>query len=327
MHVVWPTATPTHVHPLETSVSDAVPCDSPAWEANDATGIAFRHSGWNPTRQRINAALNELYPFSEVVERFQQCGSQPWLYRMTVPPYDLQLRCNRCRNRWCVPCQRERAAKLAARFIPALVLHETRFLTLTLKSAPTDLTTQLNRLYKCYRKLRRTELWRCHIKGALAFCEVTRSGDTGQWHPHLHVLVHGTYLRHAELRDTWHSITGDSWIVDIRRPNNTHDTLRYLTTYVTKAVPASVTRDQTSLIEAMTAFKGRRLFIATGTLGRIPDPDPETDPDIWQPVCRLSELLASAARHDEWAMTVLAQLRKEPSCEHQTGPPGKDESP
>jgi hypothetical protein len=37
------------------------------------------------------------------------------------------------------------------------------------------------------------------------------------WHVHIHAILDADYLPQAELSRLWHEITGDAYIVDIRR--------------------------------------------------------------------------------------------------------------
>ena len=46
----------------------------------------------------------------------------------------------------------------------------------------------------------------------------TYNEKTGEWHPHLHIFgVLEEWIDQESLAETWHEITGDSYIVDIRR--------------------------------------------------------------------------------------------------------------
>lgn len=58
----------------------------------------------------------------------------------------------------------------------------------------------------------------CKLKGGFYSYENTYNEKTGEWHPHLHIFaVLEEWIDQAELAKTWHEITGDSFIVDIRR--------------------------------------------------------------------------------------------------------------
>ena len=48
---------------------------------------------------------------------------------------------------------------------------------------------------------------------------------TGEWHPHLHIFgVLEEWIDVQKLSATWHEITGDSYIVDVRRVKKTRYT-------------------------------------------------------------------------------------------------------
>ena len=48
--------------------------------------------------------------------------------------------------------------------------------------------------------------------------ENTYNEQTGEWHPHVHMLVLlNDWIDQEALGETWHEITGDSYIVDVRK--------------------------------------------------------------------------------------------------------------
>ena len=58
----------------------------------------------------------------------------------------------------------------------------------------------------------------CKINGAMYSYENTYNEKTGEWHPHVHMFaLLDTWIDQEHLSETWHEITGDSFIVDIRR--------------------------------------------------------------------------------------------------------------
>ena len=41
---------------------------------------------------------------------------------------------------------------------------------------------------------------------------------TGEWHPHIHMFaLVDQWIDHQEFSEYWHSLTGDSMVVDVRR--------------------------------------------------------------------------------------------------------------
>ena len=46
----------------------------------------------------------------------------------------------------------------------------------------------------------------------------TYNEKTGEWHPHIHIFaLVDSWIDQQEFAEYWHSITGDSYIVDVRR--------------------------------------------------------------------------------------------------------------
>ena len=58
----------------------------------------------------------------------------------------------------------------------------------------------------------------CKIDGGFYTTEYTYNKTTNQWHPHIHIFALLTdWIDQEELAETWHEITLDSYIVDVRR--------------------------------------------------------------------------------------------------------------
>lgn len=100
-------------------------------------------------------------------------------------------------------------------------------LTLTVKNGD-DLGERANHLLTSFRKLikRRQDYLKkgrgfnefCKIDGAMYSYENTYNEKTGEWHPHVHMLVLlNDWIDQEALGETWHEITGDSYIVDVRK--------------------------------------------------------------------------------------------------------------
>jgi len=154
-----------------------------------------------------------------------------------------------------------------------------RFLTLTLKHSDAPLRDQLDRLYRCYRELRRHPSYRAHVWGGIATLEVERNAETGQFHPHLHILIDGTYWPHPSLKAAWHQVTGDSFIAHIKAVPSRLKIARYIAKYASK--PAKLdTWPPHAVREFAAAIHRRRLVIATGNMHASKldgDDEPEQD--------------------------------------------------
>jgi hypothetical protein len=307
---------------LETLAIDtaAAPVDP---EYSEAAAICsdFRHSGWRTRRQATFAAFHAAGVDAPRLERFKQCGCSGFVLRNKLDPRRLRLCINACHDRFCEACQREHRLTIQRNLREQLPAENFRFVTLTLRASSRPLAEQLDRLYDCFQALRREKLWRSRVTGGLAFLEIKLGANSGLWHAHLHVLVSGGYLPQAKLRELWHRITGDSFIVDVRFVRGQAAAASYVTKYASKALHSSVWRDTPRFAEAITALAGRRAFNAFGklrtlSLSRKPDKD-----DGWETVCTLASLLLRARSGDYEARKMVNVLRARTSDASVHDPP------
>lgn len=140
----------------------------------------------------------------------------------------------------CPFCARARAAKNVQKYMERFhVLTEENpklvpaLLTLTVKNGD-DLGERFNHLQRSWKKYqeKRRDYFKkgrgfnelCKVEGAVFSYETTVNQDTGEWHPHLHVVVLlSEYLDIKKLSQEWENITGDSKIVDIRKLKSSDD--------------------------------------------------------------------------------------------------------
>jgi len=138
-----------------------------------------------------------------------------------------------CKSRLCEHCSKERSDRLKPQIIAGCRrMDSPRFLTLTLATTQRTLTEELDRLGECFRRLRRTKLWTAHVTGGLYTIEVTWGKNSNGWHPHIHAIIDGTYIEVAKLSAEWKRITGDSFIVDLRKCHSDRQLANYLAKYV-----------------------------------------------------------------------------------------------
>ncbi len=132
----------------------------------------------------------------------------------------------------CPFCAMRRSGKFVAKNLPKVeqVLSENHsripaLVTFTVRNGP-DLRERFNHLRSAHRRLnqaRRNAIkgkgyteW-LKVSGGITSYEFTKK-DEGDWHPHIHALVLlDDFIDQAKLSQEWEAITGDSFIVDIRR--------------------------------------------------------------------------------------------------------------
>ena len=132
----------------------------------------------------------------------------------------------------CPFCAMRRSGKYVAKNIPKLehILSENPSLipvmiTYTVKNGP-NLRERYTHLKNAERRLKRSALnykngqkWTeyARVQGAISAYEFTKK-EKGDWHPHIHMFaLVDSYIDQQALSQEWLKITGDSFIVDIRK--------------------------------------------------------------------------------------------------------------
>ena len=134
----------------------------------------------------------------------------------------------------CPFCAAIRASRAIQKYVERInqVLQENRklkpvLITLTVKNG-SDLAERSEHLMKSFRTLlerRRDYLKKgwgysefCKVQGAMYSYENTYNEKTGEWHPHIHMFaLVDQWIDQQEFSEYWHSLTGDSMVVDVRR--------------------------------------------------------------------------------------------------------------
>jgi hypothetical protein len=247
------------------------------------------------------------------IDRFNACGGRCHLQR-TAEGDDIRVVAHYCHDRWCVPCQRLRALTIQQHLADLCKKTLPRFLTLTLRHSNTPLRDQLDRLYRSFEALRRRIAWGTHVRAGVAFTEIKISERDGLWHPHLHVLIVGSWWDVRTISKEWHAVTGDSSIVDLRAAKNIDHLCGYVTKYVTKTADSSVFRDPIKLAEAVTALHGRRMCIPFGAWLHAHLTDAPPSDRKWVTIGPLDDILFAARQGEAWAVRWWeALIRKFPS--------------
>jgi len=281
--------------------------------------VAFRHSGWSGLRGKVRSAMVSAGVTPARLVRFDVCGSGAWVWSHPDQPGSYRITSDHCHDRWCVPCARERSRIIASAIASAITPHQTRLVTLTLKSTTEPLTELIDKLYASFRALRRRSVWEDAVDGSIALLELVIGKDGIRWHPHLHILAVGRYIHQPDLSAAWHSITGDSYIVDVRAIRNPELAIAYVAKYASKPPSASLARNPDKLKEAVIALHGRRLCLTTGCFRGVKlsgDDEPsDLHADGWFPLAPLSDLITSAGDGDAVASRIITALQGDRKCQ------------
>lgn len=271
----------------------------------------FRHRSWHNRRVRVATALATADVHRHRYQSFIACGCQAWVLRSASNPIDFKVVPDFCHDRWCVPCSNGRATRITANLLERLQDRQTRFITLTLTADNRPLQDRVDRLLVAFGKLRRRNFWKDRVVGGAAFLEITRGERHTHWHPHLHMVVEGSYIAKETLALAWLQITGDSYIVKIKLVRDQRIVGRYVTKYASKPLDAKIHREPDALVEAIKALRGRKLLYAFGTWSRWQLLKLPTN-DAWTLFGHINELLYREMNGDELAHLVLLLLQHSP---------------
>lgn len=245
------------------------------------------------------------------IKALRDCGSF-LIFRHYIRPdvYKLVGGCSCKRHLLCPLCAIRRAARsiaVAKERLDAVMQsgpYDAFFVTFTVKNGP-DLQERFNHLMKSYQKLlqkRRDSLKvraqsdTCYkiVEGGFASAEVTYNKAINDFHPHIHSMIlvpagslpvvdmdiKGKRVKvspefHRRLVDEWQELTGDSYIVDVRKiewnNKDVDDIMSALVECFKYALKVAISEDDTDedidiLVRCYDVLKGRRLQSSFGVL-------------------------------------------------------------
>ena len=178
---------------------------------------------------------------------------------------DVKVFGDSCRDRWCPMCSGQKAAYAKDQTkIYVQSLKAPRFLTLTLRHNEADLKTQVSFLQQSFARLRQRAYWKEKVTGGIWFLQVKRGKNSGLWHPHLHILIDGSYIEQGRLSALWELVTFGSPVIDIRRLHDVEKTASYVARYTAR--PAELAdMPPADRVEVIEALFGKRLCGTFGT--------------------------------------------------------------
>jgi Replication protein len=308
-------STPRIVPPetdLEDPYAPLTDAHADRWSPTPASAAAanFRHSHWAALRERTRRAMVQARFGFRRRYAFQACGGGAQV-KIDTASGQVRSCATTCHDRWCAPCGARRRQKLATALRPLVQKSKTLHVVLTERSTSNGLDAGITHLMHSLGQLRRQRWWKDRVDGGAWFLEMTHNGQTRQWHPHLHLLVHASWLELQELIECWKQASGGSNRVDVSLVRHTEAALVEVTKYQGKLVHRSWAHDPHLIVEAMESLDGRRIASTFGSWrGTCLQPDAPDDPNAhWVTIGDLDGVLARAAAGDADAEYLLAVLR------------------
>jgi len=280
-----PAALPS-VHPQETT-----PPDLPKVGYRDSL-IILCEDEYHATKQAYHQWDIEARKFREL--ELDDCRTNAW-FAVHMPTRTVRILSSACRLRWCPLCSKSKAARIVGNLQPWLHLSKgSKFLTLTLKHSGESLDSQITRLYACFVTFRKRAYVNRSVRGGVWFFQIKYSGESRQWHPHLHCVLDAEYMPHKLLKEIWHKVTGDSDIVDIRAVRDKKKAAEYVARDAAK--PSRLSDLTTSqAVEVMASMHGRRLCGTWGTAKSVKLTEtPAAAREEYFSVCKYGDLLRLA---------------------------------
>jgi hypothetical protein len=244
------------------------------------------HAGWQRTRIAVWHGLQDAQVSETRLLSFALCRAHPILQQSRADKTVFRLTPSSCHDRFCRTCAAARAAQIQHALVGRLHDRKHRRITLTLKSSDLPLGEQLTRLTACFKLLRKTPLWADRIPGGIWFFETTYNHDRHQWHPHLHILATGCYVKRELLSAAWEDVTGDSCVTDIRKIDDLEHAAYYAAKYAAKGISLELAHDRHLFREAVLATRGRRLWHTFGDYRGL-KLAPASEAQEWQSVARM----------------------------------------
>lgn len=321
----------TYVLPLPTNVVEGErPISGEVKKSTtpDSSNYRFRTPQHREALALTLDVLKSQHRHHQRAHRLAGCGSYATVWHSQSTD-SISIRAFHCGLRCCPRCRETHSAQTRerlGRFLAATDTTKLSMITLTLAHTAAPLAEQIDRLYRSFRKLRASKLWRTYRPKGYAVCEVSRSADGLAWHPHLHLLASTPYIPVDALRAAWLTATSDSHIVDIRRINR-HAIERhrdYLCDYLTKPPAEDVLHSPTLLLEWIDAHSARHVLIKFGRPNLADKPLPPTEPTDWRLIGRLECLIAAMNAGDADATHWLMRIGHGRTTERRDRDAGKD---
>lgn len=244
--------------------------------------------------------------------RYVNCREDSWFIRHSYTK-EIKVASSRCNLRWCPLCQKTKEFIMVNSITEWLKgAKKPKFITLTLSSSDDSLSNQVDKLYKYFRAIRLTKLWKAKIKGGVWFFQITQNEKSKQWHPHLHIIADGLYFDQKDLSNLWAKISNGSTIVDIRAVKDQRKAAKYVARYAT--APCNISDlSMDDGIEVFEALESRRICGTFGTGRKIKlSPEKPKDKESWEFLGYYSEIVSKAEKQESYKELVKAWMSGKP---------------
>jgi hypothetical protein len=177
-----------------------------------------------------------------------------------------------CEFRLCPDCGRRRSRKIQNKYLPMMrgfmLYHKVTpvHLVLTQMHRKENRKQSIKRIKDSFTKLQRRVFWLDHFKGGTWSLEFTKDKN-GFHHTHLHIIGFRRKFFDIELlRGEWLAVTGDSYVIHLKKVEDIATGLQEVVKYVSK--PLDIRRFGAEDLREFLKLKNMRMF---GTFGDFRD--------------------------------------------------------
>jgi hypothetical protein len=266
-------------------------------------------------RDRWTTALSADVSMHAIQCRLEACGRNAWVERCEETG-KYRIVADGCKQRFCPRCSRIFSRRCKDRIdawtqtLDTTHTERLKMLTLTMKHSKAPLVQQLQNLRRSFRKLRQRSLFKRSMSSGIGVIQVTYNAASDEWHPHLHVLVYGSYIPVGKLSQAWKHASHGSTVVDIRQVRETSKVIDYITRYISRPIDFDEAPPPERLREFVRTLKGARMLIA---FGKVPKQTKPAIPEsTWTYVDSVAGLIRRARNDDERALSILGYLDRTP---------------
>lgn len=230
---------------------------------------------WQATLDTIRRLTPEIPPdpnqppqrYQDRFERLISCRTRAVFMRHRDDG-SVKVMANTCKDRWCPMCAKVRAIRIAGQVRDWVEsCDHPKLLTLTIASSDDPLGVQIDRMVLAFNRMRKEEPFKKAWRGGIWFFQVTWNHNTRKWHPHIHAILDGAFVRQKSISTAWQQLTGGSKIVDIRTIRDPKQAAAYVSRYVARPSDLEPLPEEQRL-DIVDQLKGRRLVNTFGTAHR-----------------------------------------------------------
>lgn len=209
--------------------------DTQSTSAQPAPPNFYREYALKPFAQEY-AAVVETYDSLfkiKIVGRLEKCRMYGTFMRHKESG-QVRVSSTSCHVRGCPMCAAAKAKRVSRATADYLRDEpDAKFMTLTMAHSDRPLKEQIDLLTKNFRAFRRIKEISKSVSGGFWFLEM-KLGKDDLWHIHLHCLVVSKWIPQKRLSELWENVTGDSFIVDVRKVKDARTAADYAAKYASK---------------------------------------------------------------------------------------------